>query len=118
MTDRHLAADVQFCTLGTEFALVGDVQYAAVLDIGVIADADPVDVAANYGQRPDRAVFAHFDVADNDGRLVDIAVCTDTRGSAPETANHCFAPLEETRIVTIFSRRASVFGETNGPEHS
>ena len=68
-----------------------------------VADSDPVDIAANYGQRPHRAIFTDDDVADDDRGVVDITARADDRGFILIIANHCFALPEETRIVTIFS---------------
>ncbi len=49
-----------------------DVEDAAVLNVGAGADADVVDVAADYGAGPDAGVFADDYVADDDGGGVDI----------------------------------------------
>lgn len=109
--DRYLATDMQFGAIGTVVTPMGNMQHTAVLDIGVIPDTDLIDISADYGKRPYRAVFPDCDIPDDDRGLVDITVRADTRGRILETANHCFALVKETRIVTIFSRYASIFGE-------
>jgi len=109
--NRNLATDMQFGAVGTVVTPMGNMQHAAVLDIGVIPDTDFIDISTDYGKRPYRAVLSDYDISDYDRGLVDIAVRADTRGCILETANHCFALVKETRIVTIFSRHASVFGE-------
>ena len=48
------------------------VEDAAVLDVGAGADADVVDVAADYGAGPDAGVRANDHVADDDGGGVNI----------------------------------------------
>lgn len=69
--DGHFVADAQRKTVRVEGAGVGDVQHAAVLDAAALADADAVHVAADHHQRPDRAVGADLDVADEHGRGID-----------------------------------------------
>lgn len=48
-------------------------QHAAVLHAGACADTDAVHVTANHGQRPDRAVSTDFDIAKDNGRMIDKA---------------------------------------------
>ncbi len=71
VTNGHLVADDQREAVGVERACVGDVQHAAVLHAGARADADAVHVAADHRQRPDRAVLADLDVAEDHRRTVD-----------------------------------------------
>ena len=71
MRDGHIVADQQRKAIGIERPGMGDVQHTAVLHAGARADADAVHVATNHRQRPDRAVFADFDVADHHRRTVD-----------------------------------------------
>ena len=73
LADGHVAADAggeaaQFRVR----AVVADVDDAAVLQVGAIADADEVDVAADHGERPDRHVVAEHHVADDAGRRIDV----------------------------------------------
>ena len=49
------------------------VEDGAVLDVGVGADADGVDVTADDGVHPDAGALAEDDVADNLGGEIDIA---------------------------------------------
>lgn len=79
VTDGHLVADDQRKTVGVERPGVGNVQHAAVLHAGARADADAVHVAAHHGQRPDRAVLADLDVADDHRRAVDEGPCSHFR---------------------------------------
>ncbi|MNF02184.1 hypothetical protein D3C80_2012970 [compost metagenome] len=67
----HVIADQQREAVRVERAGVGDVQHAAILHAGALANPDTVHVTANHGQRPDRAVRAYFDVADHHRRAVD-----------------------------------------------
>ncbi|MNN82264.1 hypothetical protein D3C81_1991830 [compost metagenome] len=46
-------------------------QHATVLDAGARTYTNAVHVATDHGQRPDRAVFTDFDVADDHRRAVD-----------------------------------------------
>ncbi len=77
--DGHVVADQQREPLGVEGPGVGDVQHAAVLHAGALADADAVHVAADHGQWPDGAVGADFDVADHHRRTVDKGPFTQCR---------------------------------------
>ena len=52
---------------------------AAILNVGVVADANFVHVAAQDGVHPDAGVLAEDDVADELGGLVDIAGVGDLR---------------------------------------
>ena len=77
--DGHVIADQQREAVGVERAGMGDVQHAAVLHAGALADADAVHVAADHGQWPDRAVAADLDVADHHRRVVDEGPFTEAR---------------------------------------
>ena len=48
------------------------VHHRQVLDIGALADADVIDVAANDDVHPDRRFGANLHVADDLGALVDV----------------------------------------------
>jgi hypothetical protein len=69
-----------------------DVEDGAVLDIGARADADEVDVAADYGAGPDAGVGADRDVADDDGLRVNVGGGGDLRPAATKTADQDEAP--------------------------
>ena len=45
--------------------VVLDVDDTVVLDVRVLSDLDPVDVAADHGVHPDARVIAQLDVADH-----------------------------------------------------
>ena len=67
----HFVANDQRVAVRVERAGMGDVQHAAVLHAGTRADTDAVHVAAYHGQRPDRAVFTDFHIAQHHRRPVD-----------------------------------------------
>ena len=74
---------------GDEFAdahgeVLGEVDDAAVLDVGAFADFDVVDVAAEDGGGPDAAVRGEADVADDDGLGGDVGGGVDLRGNEEE----------------------------------
>jgi hypothetical protein len=58
------------------------VEDAVVLNVGIVADADLVNVAAEDGVHPDAGVFAEDDVADELGGFVDIAGVGELWGDA------------------------------------
>jgi hypothetical protein len=64
------------------------VQDAVVLNVGVVADADLVDVAAEDGVHPDAGVFAKNDVADELGGVVDVAGVGELGSDAFVGADH------------------------------
>ena len=76
---------------GIEVALA--VEHGAVLHVGVGADADGVDVAAQDGVHPDRGVLAEHDVAEDLGGGVDVATGGDLGRMALVAADHG-EPLE------------------------
>jgi len=95
VTDGHLVAYDQWVAIGVERPGVCDVQHAAVLHAGTRADTDPVHVAAYYGQRPDRAVLADLDVADDHRRTVDEGPWSHFRRVFPKRADgHDSVPLQ------------------------
>ena len=57
------------------------VEDGAVLDIGVGADADGVDIAAQDGVHPDRGVLAEGDIADELGGEIDVGTGGEGPGS-------------------------------------
>src|SRR5713101_2519947 len=64
------------------------VEDAAVLDVGAGADADVVDVAADYGAGPDAGVWADDDVADDYGGGVNVGGCGDFGALAAVGSDH------------------------------
>jgi hypothetical protein len=64
------------------------VQDATILNVGVGADADGVDVAADYGVHPYRGVLAEDHVADDLGGFVYVAAGGDGWGDAFEGSDH------------------------------
>lgn len=56
---------------GQETTIVGDMQDAAVLDIGFGADANSMDVAARHHQGPDGGPLPDLHVAHHHGGLID-----------------------------------------------
>jgi hypothetical protein len=58
------------------------VEDGVVLNVGIMADADLVDVAAENGVHPDAGVFAENDIADDLGGVVDVGGVGELRGDA------------------------------------
>lgn len=87
VADGHFVADDQREAVRVERAGVGNVQHATVLHAGARANADAVHVAAHHGQRPDRAVFADFHVAQDHRRAVDECPGSNFRSVLLEAAN-------------------------------
>ncbi len=71
VADGDFIANQQRKAVRVERPGVGNVQHAAVLHAGACADTDAVHVTANHGQRPDRAVSTDFDIAKDNGRMID-----------------------------------------------
>jgi len=96
-----LVADGDFVADGQRKAIrvvrpgVGDVQHAAVLDARACADADAVHVAADHRQRPDRAVGADLDIADDHRGVVD---------------EHALAQLWSAVVVAAYRHDRNLFG--------
>ena len=67
-------------------SVVTDMEDGAILDISSGADADVVDVAADDGARPDRAVVADVHVADDGAGRVDEHAFAEAGGDAIEGA--------------------------------
>jgi len=63
--NRDIVADHGRLAARTEAAVVSDVNDGSILNAGAGADADVLNVAPNDAHRPDRAVFADFDRADD-----------------------------------------------------
>jgi hypothetical protein len=66
------------------------VEDGVVLDIGVVANADLVDIAAEDGIHPDAGVFADDDVADELGGVIDVSSGGELGSDAFVGADHGF----------------------------
>ncbi len=66
------------------------VEDAVVLDVGVVADANLVDIAAEDGVHPDAGVLAYDYVADELGGVVDVSGFGELGGDAFVGADHRF----------------------------
>ena len=66
------------------------VEDAVVLNVGIVAHADLVDVAAEDRVHPDAGVFAKNDVADELGGVVDVAGVGELGSDAFVGADHVF----------------------------
>jgi hypothetical protein len=75
------------------------VEHAAVLNIGIRANADFVHIAAEDGIHPDAGVRAQLHVADDLRGLIDVAAGADLRGNALVGAKHEAMILLEIRIT-------------------
>ena len=75
------------------------VEDAVVLNVGVVADANLVNVAAQDRVHPDAGVFAENDVADELGGVVDVAGVGKLRSDAFVGADHAFV-----RCSSVFAR--------------
>ena len=49
------------------------VQNAIVLNVGIMSNADLMNIAAQHGIHPDTGMFANGNVSDELGRIVDVA---------------------------------------------
>ena len=67
VADRDVVADID------AILFFHAVERAAVLNIGIVPDANLVHVAAQHGVHPDAGVLAENHVADDLGRVVDVA---------------------------------------------
>src|ERR1700674_4194557 len=77
------------------------VEHAVVLNVGVVADADLVNVAAEDGVHPDARVFAENDVADELGGVVDVAGVGELGSDAFVGADHGYLMLEALCRTTV-----------------
>lgn len=68
---------------------VEGVEYGAVLYVYGVAEADGVDVAAEYGSVPDAAVASHLHVADEGCRFGQKAVLAHAGRDAVKRTNNC-----------------------------
>jgi hypothetical protein len=100
------------------------VENAAVLDVGVVADANFVDVAAQDGIHPDADVLAENNVADELGRVVNVARLLDLGSLSHVGADHGDSQdsRKERRIADLESQGKSKSqmedGDHEGPEVS
>jgi hypothetical protein len=65
VADGHLVADDQW------MGIVGAMEHTEILHISPVTDPDIVHVPANDSVKPDAAVLAHHDIADDDTGLFD-----------------------------------------------
>jgi len=70
MANGDVFADCEWPTVGIEVARVGNVQHSAVLDAGARAYANAMHVASHNGARPDGYVVGKFDIADDNGSII------------------------------------------------
>jgi hypothetical protein len=84
MADRDVIADVD-----SEFSFHA-MEDAVVLNVGVVADAYLVDVAAEDGVHPDAGVFADDNVSDELGGVVDVGGFGELGCDAFVGADHVF----------------------------
>ncbi|MDZ7788787.1 MAG: hypothetical protein U5K73_11835 [Halofilum sp. (in: g-proteobacteria)] len=93
MAHGDVIADVRRMAARAELAVVRDMDDRAVLDVGALADADDVDVAAQHALRPDRTLRPDGHVADDRGGRIDIRVVGEIRIDVFERADaHCRCP--------------------------
>ncbi len=71
MANGDLVAYLQIMAAGAVGAVMGDMQHAMILDVGVAADPDFVHIPADHGKRPDRTVLTDDHVTDDQGRVID-----------------------------------------------
>jgi hypothetical protein len=83
MADTDVVAD------GGATFLVRAVYNCAVLDINFIAHPDKVDIAAHNRLKPDRAVVAHRDIADDSGVVRQKAIFAQNRRKIATRNNEC-----------------------------
>src|SRR5439155_2440692 len=104
MAYRHLVADAR------RVRVPHHVNHGAVLDIGPIADADHVHVAADDHVHPDAALFANFHVADDLCALIDVGGRMNLRTDGAELTQHA-GKLYRERLwaldFTLWARRGS-----------
>ena len=90
--DRGIVADGDPVADDDRVEVTLAVEDGAVLDVGVGADADGVDVAAEDSIHPHGGLLAQGDVADELGGEIDITTGVDLGYAALETANHRWKP--------------------------
>ena len=72
MSNHDIVANRQWPTGRVVLASVSNVQHGVVLDIGTVADANRVHIAAYDCAGPDRNIVAKDDIADHGGVWIDI----------------------------------------------
>jgi hypothetical protein len=77
------------------------VEDAVVLNVGIVADADLVDIAAEDRVHPDAGVFAKNDVADELGGVVDVASVGELGRDAFVGADHGYLMMEVLCRTTV-----------------
>ena len=114
MADRDVIADVD-----SEFSFHA-MEDAVVLNVGVVADAYLVDVAAEDGVHPDAGVFADDNVSDELGGVVDVGGVGDLGSDALVGSNHrslvsfglCFALYRPVNDFISFIRCGNSWDES------
>ena len=84
--------------------LLHAVQDAVVLNIGIVTNADLVDIAAEDGVHPDAGMFADDDVADELGGVVDVGSFGELGSDAFEGPYHGFIRCWKSSSGPITSR--------------
>jgi hypothetical protein len=70
--------------------VVIDMQHGVVLDAGLVANANVIDIAANGDMRPDAGALTDDDVADDDGARVDVAGFANAGRNTTVGSDHFF----------------------------
>jgi hypothetical protein len=68
--------------------IVRDMEHAQILYVRSMTDTDVMHVAANHGMKPDAALFAHHDVADDHRGVFDEAGFGNGRSDALKGPDH------------------------------
>src|SRR4051812_31812602 len=89
---RHRVADGDPVADEDAVSFFHAVQHAAILNVGIRAHADGVNVATQHGVHPDTGIFAKFHIADDLGRFVHIAASVDAGRDGVVGAEHCSVP--------------------------
>jgi len=80
VTDSNVVADVQCIAPRVVRAIVGNVQYRAILNIGSRANANNLDISAHGGVGPNAGIVTEMNIAhDYRGRVNHDAI-TENRG--------------------------------------
>ena len=82
MADGHLIADDE------RVGAVGNVQHAEVLHVGPVANPDIMHIPANHGMEPDAALFAQYDIPDDNPGLFDKTGGWDSGFDALKSTDH------------------------------
>ena len=72
----HAIPDAQGKSLRVGLAAMGDMQNTAILNIGLLADRDEIDVAPQHAHGPDRYIPPQGHVAHDNGGFIDVHTLT------------------------------------------